>query len=530
MAAVTTREARLRHQLLGDRPALTPAQVRWGWFGPLLIAALGGFLRFWHLERPGKLSFDETYYVKEGWSLIRFGTEMRIRAGIDKPDELWNAGDTDVFDPALGNIVVHPPVGKWMIGAGEWLLGADDPVGWRVTVALLGTLSILVVGRVALRLFGSVTLAAVAALLIALEGLHLTMSRTALLDMVLMFWVLVGFAALLVDRDRSRELLARRLAARPEDEQPDRGPWLGWRPWRWVAGVALALATSTKWSGLFFVAVLGIMTVLWDLGARRAAGVRHWGRAAILGDGPYAAVQLVVVTAVLYPLTWLGWFRSEHGYLRDWAATHPGEGLTWLPESLRSFVKYHEDMWAFNTTLTTPHGYASKPWTWLLQWRPTSFFYESSHRGDPGCAVDSCSQAVHSIGTVTFWWVGIVALLVVAWHWVVRRDWRAGAIAAGVLAGYGPWFIWHERTTFAFYAVVFAPYVALAITFGIGLVLRPALTGASPPVEARLRLAVVAAYLVLGVLVFAYFYPIHTAEVIPYSQWWARIRWLPGWL
>jgi hypothetical protein len=45
-------------------------------------------LRFWHSERPSKLVFDETYYVKEGWSLIRFGVEMQVRAGIDKPDIL----------------------------------------------------------------------------------------------------------------------------------------------------------------------------------------------------------------------------------------------------------------------------------------------------------------------------------------------------------------------------------------------------------------------------------------------------------
>jgi hypothetical protein len=64
-------------------------------------------------------------------------------------------------------------------------------------VAVLGTVSIVMVGRIALRLFGSVPLAAIASLLLAFEGLHFTMSRTALLDMVVMFFALAGFGALL---------------------------------------------------------------------------------------------------------------------------------------------------------------------------------------------------------------------------------------------------------------------------------------------------------------------------------------------
>ena len=29
--------------------------------------------------------------------------------------------------------------------------------------------------------------------------------------------------------------------------------------------------------------------------------------------------------------SWFSWFRTPNAYLRDWAATHPGEGVTWLP-------------------------------------------------------------------------------------------------------------------------------------------------------------------------------------------------------
>ena len=130
---------------------------------------------------------------------------------------------------------------------------------------------------------------------------------------------------------------------------------------------------------------------------------------------------------------------------------------------LRNWWKYHQDAYQFNTTLHTPHPYQSNPWSWLVQTRPTSFYYESPTRGVAGCTVDQCSQAINPIGTISVWWLGILALLVVLWWWLVRRDWRAGAIAAGFVGGYLPWFHYQDRTIYTFYAVAFEPWVVLAV-------------------------------------------------------------------
>ncbi|MGL4175722.1 MAG: phospholipid carrier-dependent glycosyltransferase, partial [Dermatophilaceae bacterium] len=257
------RTEELRVRLLGYRPT----DRLWGWLAPGLIALVGGILRFWNLSRPDSLVFDETYYVKQGYSMLRYGVEMRVLESLQKPDEAFVGGEPDVFSSTDGDFVVHPPVGKWVIAFGQWVFGADSGVGWRFSVALLGTLSILVVGRVGRRLFGSTALGCVAAFLLAFEGSHFVMSRTGILDMIVMFFALCAFAALLVDRDRSRELLARRVGSLPAGSWPEgMGPWLGWRPWRWVAGVSLGLCAGTKWSGLFFLAAFGLMTVWWDMG------------------------------------------------------------------------------------------------------------------------------------------------------------------------------------------------------------------------------------------------------------------------
>ena len=122
------RDELFRHQL-GDRPVLTSAGVRWGWLGPLLIATLGGLLRFWHLDRPPKLAFDETYYVKEAASMLKVGYELvndpELKSPSPSPDDLWNKGTTDVFGTSA-DFVVHPPLGKWMIAVGQLMYTPAD--------------------------------------------------------------------------------------------------------------------------------------------------------------------------------------------------------------------------------------------------------------------------------------------------------------------------------------------------------------------------------------------------------------------
>jgi dolichyl-phosphate-mannose-protein mannosyltransferase len=527
--------SRLHHHLLGRRPS----SAMWGWLGPLLVTAVGGVLRFWQLGRPHQLVFDETYYVKQGSSFLDYGYERSVAASLGTTaDQRFTSGTTNVWGTAA-DFVVHPPVGKWMIAFGELLFGQTSSFGWRFASAVAGTLSILMVARIGRRLFGSTLLGSTAGLLLAFDGHHFVHSRTGLLDLFVMFWALAAFGALLIDRDYARERLAGRVASLaggppgfhghqhvPSARVPGTGPWLAWRPWRVVAGICLGLCCGTKWSGLYFVAVFGLMTVLWDVGARRAAGVQGWVRGGLLRDGIPAFVSIVPVAAVTYLASWTGWFRSSGGWDRQWGVQHPSASFGWVPDALRGLWHYHQEMWHFHVTLHSPHPYKTNPWSWLVQGRPTSFFYESPKQGTDGCTVSQCSKAITSIGTPTLWWGAVAAILVLLVMWAGRRDWRAGAILAGLAAGYLPWFFFQERTIYTFYAVAFVPWVVLAVTYVLGLVIGP--PGAAPR---RRLIGTVAAgsYVVVCVVLFFFFYPVYTAQVIPYAEWASRM-WFPSWI
>ncbi len=492
-----------------------PGNWLWGWIGPLLVTGFAAFLRFDRLSQPHSIVFDETYYVKDAWGILHYGVEHDLVHG--NTDAMVAAGHTAIFGGG-GEFVVHPPAGKVLIAAGEWLFGLN-PFGWRFAAALVGTLAVLLVARIARRMTRSTLLGCVAGLLLSLDGLEFVMSRTALLDIFLMFWTLAAFGCLVVDRDWGRARLAERM--RTGD---GRGPKLGVRWWRVLAGVCIGLACASKWDGIWYVFAFAFLALAWDIGARRAAGVRRPFTAALARDGGPLLGTLAVLPAATYLASWSGWFASSIGYDRNYAAGHGVH--TPVVAALYSLFQYHKEILNFHINLHVHHPYQSQPWTWLVMSRPVAFFYASPTQGHGGCTVANCSREVLAIGTPTIWWASIAALVVLAAWWLVHRDWRAGAVLLAVIAGWLPWFAFPDRTKFFFYAVVFVPYLVLAITLCLGLIIGPARAPASRRV---LGAAVAGGFLIVALLNFWYLYPVLAAKLIPYASWHARM-WFSSWI
>ena len=111
-------------------------------------------------------------------------------------------------------MVVHPEVGKWLIALGEKAFGMD-PFGWRISAAVVGSLMVLVMCRLARRLTGSTLLGCVAGLLLCFDGLHLVLSRLALLDIFLAFFLLCAVRAWSPTGTGSARRMAALVPARP---------------------------------------------------------------------------------------------------------------------------------------------------------------------------------------------------------------------------------------------------------------------------------------------------------------------------
>src|ERR1700722_6388190 len=303
--------ARLASPMPDDRP--------WGWLGPLLVTAFGTFLRFDRLRVPRALIFDETYYAKDAWSILNHGVELNL---VGNANTLIQAGHTNIFAPcngtsACGEYVVQPEVGKLLIAAGEWLFGLNS-FGWRFASAVFGSLAILLMCRIARRMTRSTLLGCVAGLLMSLDGLEFVLSRTGILDIFLMFFVLAAFGCIVIDRDISRASLAEGVARR---EGGHAGPRLGIRRWRVAAGIFLGLAVATKWDAVWYILGFAALGTAWDIGPRRAAGLKSFVSGAFR-ETLWLPVTFIAIPLAVYLASWSGWFATSTGYDRNYAQLH----------------------------------------------------------------------------------------------------------------------------------------------------------------------------------------------------------------
>ena len=510
------------------RTLRTPLRLRlWYWGAPIGVTLLAAVLRLWNLGYPHVLVFDETFYVKDAWSLFHLGYEG---SWPDKADQLFAAGNTDVFekDPSF---VAHPPLGKWIIALGMAATGAGNSFGWRLSTAVVGILAVLVVFLIARKLFRSTLIATIAGFLMAVDGHAIVMSRVALLDNSVMFLALLAFGCILLDRDWHATRLAARVAAeRDAGRDPAWGPALWWRPWLIAAGILTGLCAGVKWSGFYFLAFFAVYTVVVDIVARRREKLPFYISGAVLKQAPATFVLMVPIAFASYIATWAGWILTGNGYYRHWAESVHMQwsgALSWVPLWVQNLWHYQTEMYNYSINLHVAHPYQSNPLTWLLMIRPVSMFYVGNADGQGGCtSAGGCSAAITSIGNPLIWWGAAAAIVYLVYRLARYRDWRLGLILTGLAAGYVPWLLYMGRTIFQFYSIAFEPYLVLALTAAIAVVLG---RRDDPERRRRTGIAWTTVFLVAVAAVSAFFWPIWTGQQVPFWFWQIHM-WLPSWV
>ncbi len=342
------------------------------------VGLLAAMLRFYHLGTPPTHTFDEAYYPKAGCLFVGY---PRRACDVTSDDEKYWA---DLYND-VGSWV-HPSLGKWAIGLGELAFG-PDAFGWRFAGAVVGTLTVVLIAAIAQLLFRSVVWTYVSGLLLATEHLNFVQSRTGMLDIFLAFWVVLGFLLLLLDRRWIERRTPREIEARParvDHELPLGGvagiaaatvvrrapteearrvvpsPFV--RPWRLAAGVTLGAAIATKWSGVTAILAAVILTLAWESMRRKSGGVRHPLARAIQQESLSVLVSFLVVPAVVYVASWVGYFVWFGFDLGAWAKMQG------------SMFSYHEHLQTLNDKGRPIHPYLSRAWQWILMARPVVYF------------------------------------------------------------------------------------------------------------------------------------------------------------
>ncbi|MFT4085748.1 MAG: phospholipid carrier-dependent glycosyltransferase [Gordonia sp. (in: high G+C Gram-positive bacteria)] len=477
-----------------------------------VILAVAAFAtRFWDLTHPtdeGTPVFDEKHYVPQGWQLL-------------------TSGDWTEDNPGYG-LVVHPPVGKWMLALSEWLFGYG-PMGWRFVSAVSGVIIVIAIYLTARRLSRSTLVGALAGVFAICDGVLFVQSRMGMLDIFQTLFVVLAFAAIVSDRDQMRARMDRVFR---EGRVLDSlyGPRLGFRWYRFTAGVMLGLACGTKWSGVYFVIFFTLLSLGFDVANRKAYHVVKPWRGVLRRDVVPSVASLAVLPVLIYLATFAAWLRSENSVYRYVVGTEVGTGgpFAWVPGALRSLWYYQSGVLEFHAGLTgaagNHHPWESKPFTWPMGLRPMLYAIQT---GPDQCGGGDCIRAQMLIGTPALWWLALPMLAWGLWRMFFRRDWRYAAVLVAYGAAFLPWFSDIDRQMYFFYATTMAPFLVMGLALCCGDILSSAPVGRQS--ERRvIAVMVVSVYVTLVIANFVWLWPVLTGAPIS-PEMWNREIWLPSW-
>lgn len=340
------------------------------------VVAIGFHL--WHLNQPPTLVSDEVFFVQEGHDYL-LGHKY--------------------FDP-------HPPLGKLELG-GMFTIFGYSPLTWRALNAVEGALMIPLVWWLTWRLTWRRSAAAIAMILVLLDGLLLVDSRLGLINVP---YVLYSFGALAC-------ILQALTAKKP-------------RWWLMAAGTLVGAGLSVKW----LAALLAIPTV----------GLWFWPKLFLLSpsaESPQTSRWWSVGSLLVWPLVIYGLVFQWH--------------FTWL--------HIPSDFWATNIKMLNYHlsvptvgdPYAQPWWGWFLVWRP--FVYWSQTIG-PRVA------SIWSMGNPWMWWTGaaiFISSLITGWRQPARR-----LLNIFLLCAWLP-FVVIPRMMYSYHALPFGLLLAMLIAVTI---------------------------------------------------------------
>lgn len=300
------------------------------------------------------------------------------------------------YQPYLANILMYASMG---------ILG-DNALGWRLPSAIYSVISIYLVYLLSLALFQSDKIAVMAAFLIAIDPIHLSMSRNAIGEPpAQVFTILSLYFAIRYTRNL--------------------------KPWNLViAGIAAGLCGGIKWHGAFnLIALLAIsLTTLFRSGERMSRRV---------AELTLIFSALVVLPAAVYLLSFYPWFGL--GY------------------SLQDFVELQVDMYVLQ------NAFPAESYKFMsgLNMKASSWFWDPAIVGIK-IPNPSYSVAALYMGNPFIWLLTIPAIGLACYKCIARKSFSLAVVIGAFSMQYIPLLL-IRRPIFVHSIMPVLPVMAISI-------------------------------------------------------------------
>jgi len=292
-----------------------------------------------------------------------------------------------------------------------------------------------------------------------------------------------------------------------------------WGLWLALTAIALAAFISSKWDGLFGLVALWFTATAvslqqylpWLAGKKATAPpVRRfaWGNPVGIRLPLFLAATILGVL-VVYLLT----------YVPNWSGAISTGSSTLGQAGFAGLLSLQYQMYHYHATLNATHLYSSKWWTWPLELRPVSYYYQTLTGTTPP---NETVTEIVGLANPFVWWGGLISV-----PWAAYLAWRERhrGVALLIVAYFAQWLPWSlsPRIDFLYNFYPNLAVICLCTTYVMLTSVRAARAGQRSWTPAALG----AAYLALCVWGFLFFLPVWDADHITWTQWWDRM-WIQG--
>jgi dolichyl-phosphate-mannose--protein O-mannosyl transferase len=357
-----------------------------------------------------------------------------------------------------------------ILAAGIYVF-AYSPFGWRIAGVIAAALMIPVIYILGKKMFGTWIGAFAPAFLLMFDFMHFTMARIATIDTYVVLFSLLSQLFFFI---YLKNVLN-------DGWKTSTHPLL-------AAVLFFALGFSTKWYVLFgFLGEIFILLVLRLRALSTFRGLKE--RVRVFFSRPFFNLAFFLLIAMgIYILTYIPYLMVGH--------------------TLADLYHLQWSMYHYHSTLTATHPFSSPWWSWPLITRPV-WLYVSNLPGE-------MVSTIAAMGNPAVWWIGFACIILVGGEGIRKKNHVCLFLLTMFLFQWLP-YAPISRTLFLYHFYFNVPILVLAIAYFI-----------NQSWSMRRGKAIVLAYFIAVVGLFAIFYPVTSGMPIP-LYWRDALRWFRSW-
>jgi dolichyl-phosphate-mannose-protein mannosyltransferase len=282
----------------------------------------------------------------------------------------------------------HPPLGKIFISIGIMIFGMN-PFGWRIMGTLFGIAMIPIMYLFGKKIFGKSFYGFCTAFLMTFDFMHYSQTRLATIDVYGTFFVILMYYYMYDYFINKSYVLGFKNSLKPLA----------------LCGLFFGMGAASKWIGLYAGGGLALLFLITKYSeykdylymtnnkkAKKQPWLKDFFSLYINGTVAFCILFFVVIPGIIYVLSYIP-YMSVPG---------PGHGADVILRNQVNMLEYHS-----KGVLGATHPFSSHWWEWPIIRRPLESYLGSDLA--PGM-----SSSMVLMGNPAIWWMGILAVLIIA--------------------------------------------------------------------------------------------------------------------